>query len=410
MRILWFTNNSAGYNTNGGDYNGGGWITSLQSEVKQVSGIELAISFFHQSDPFKVVQGNVNFYPISIDRSILNRSKRIFSKKKQEESHINAFKAVIDDFKPDVIHIFGSERTFGLISQYTNIPTIIHLQGVLIPYLNAFVPPFYSKWDVYRQNGLNPLKLLSNYKELKGWESSVEREKRIFEGCHYFMGRTEWDKRIAKLYSPESNYFYCSEMLRESFFSAEPWQIKIERDKVIIVTTISSPLYKGADMLLKTANILKNELKLNFEWLVYGVTDMKFASSKTGLNVKEVSVYPMGTASSDELKDALVNCDVFFHPSYIDNSPNSVCEAQLLGVPVVSSNVGGIPSLIEHLKSGVLVSANDPYMAASHIEEIVRDKVLASKIGKNARVIALQRHDKETIKNDLVTIYNTIKT
>jgi glycosyltransferase involved in cell wall biosynthesis len=409
MKVLWFTNNSAGYNSTLGDYNGGGWITSLEKEVKKLTDVQLAVSFFFQDEPFKVEQENVVYYPISFDRSLNARINRFIFKARQEEAHVAALKKVVKDFDPDVIHVFGSERTYGLIAQHTEIPTIIHLQGLLIPYLNAYVPPFYSKWDVFRLNGLNPFKLLSNYKEFNGWIRSAVREKRIFAGCNYFMGRTEWDKRISRLYSPESHYFYCSEMLREPFFNATPWQIKINRDKIIIVTTISSPLYKGADMLLKTARILKDELKLNFEWMVYGISDMKFASYKTGIKPDSVSVYPRGISSSDELKDSLINCDVCFHPSYIDNSPNSVCESQLLGVPTLACNVGGVSSLIEHLKSGILIPANDPFMAASYIHELFHNKILASDIGRNARILAMHRHNKETILNDLMTIYNKIK-
>ena len=409
MRVLWFTNSSAGYNSTLGDYNGGGWITSLEKEVKKLTDVQLAVSFFFQGEPFKVEQENIVYYPISFDRSFKTRINRILFKDKQEEAHIIELKKIVEDFNPDVIHVFGSERTYGLIAQHTEVPTIIHLQGLLIPYLNAYLPPFYSKWDVFRLNGLNPFKLLSNYKEFNGWIRSAEREKGIFAGCNYFMGRTEWDKRISKLYSPESHYFYCSEMLRESFFNAEPWQVKTNRDKMIIVTTISSPLYKGADMLLKTARILKEVLKLNFEWLVYGITDIKYASTKTGIIPESVSVYPRGTATSDELKDAFINCDICFHPSYIDNSPNSVCEAQLLGVPTIACNVGGVSSLMKHLDTGILIPANDPFMAASYIEELFHDKVLASEIGRNARILALQRHDSKIILNDLMTIYNTIK-
>jgi glycosyltransferase involved in cell wall biosynthesis len=409
MRVLWFTNNTAGYNSTVSGYNGGGWITSLKEELVKLPDVELGISFFLQGEPFNVKKENVEYYPISLKRSFLARFKRYFHRKSQIESHIAEFIKVIADFNPDLIHVFGSERTYGLIAQTTDVPTIIHLQGLLIPYLNAFVPPFYSKWDVFRLNGLNPLKLLSNFKDFKGWERSAKREKQIFAGCNYFMGRTEWDKRISKLYSPKSQYFYCSEMLRESFYNAEAWQINTNRDKIIIVTTISSPLYKGADMLLKTARILKEELKLSFEWFVYGISDMKFASNKTGIVPNLVSVFPKGIASTDELINALINCDVCFHPSYIDNSPNSVCEAQLLGVPTLACNVGGVSSLIEHLKSGILIPANDPFTAASYIEEIVRDNVLASSIGLNARIVAKQRHDKKIILNDLVTIYRTIK-
>ena len=63
----------------------------------------------------------------------------------------------------------------------------------------------------------------------------------------------------------------------------------------------------------------------------------------------------------------MLSCTAYVHPSYIDNSPNSVCEAQVLGVPVVATDVGGVPSIVENGKTGWLVPANDPVATASRL-------------------------------------------
>ena len=53
-----------------------------------------------------------------------------------------------------------------------------------------------------------------------------------------------------------------------------------------------------------------------------------------------------------------------FHSSYIENSPNSVGEAQMVGVPVVASRVGGTDSMVEHGKTGFMY----PHTSTAHTD------------------------------------------
>lgn len=65
--------------------------------------------------------------------------------------------------------------------------------------------------------------------------------------------------------------------------------------------------------------------------------------------------------------------DIFLNTSDIDNTPVSVIEAMALGLPVISTNVGGIPYLIEDKKTGFLVSPNDPEAMALSIENLLQN-------------------------------------
>jgi len=63
----------------------------------------------------------------------------------------------------------------------------------------------------------------------------------------------------------------------------------------------------------------------------------------------------LGSLEVNEMVEAMKISRFMVHPSYIDNSPNSICEAQILGLPVVATNVGGVESLIENGKTGLLI-------------------------------------------------------
>ena len=79
------------------------------------------------------------------------------------------------------------------------------------------------------------------------------------------------------------------------------------------------------------------------------------------------------------------NYDFFINTTNIDNTPISVIEAMSLGLAVVSTNIGGMPMLIDHNKNGILVPVNDAKTMASEISKLVEDSEKAQLLSKNAR-------------------------
>ncbi len=408
MKVLWFTNTPSLYKKQLKGYNGVGWVESLEKILSQQEKIELGLSFFYNDSCFKNRVGNTTYYPLSLYNSKFKKLKHYFRYKKYDKSEIDAFKKVVNDFNPDIIHVFGSEKSFGLIAKETNIPVIIHIQGLLNPCLNAYYPPGVSGMDVIKYNILNPFKLFTTLKEFAFFKHNAKRENIILKNCKYFMGRTEWDKNICALYAPESKYFYCSEALRDVFYEAIPWKKK-ERTKLFIVSTLSETSYKGMDVIMKTAQLLNKHCNLDFEWNILGITEYKFWERKLGFTNASVNIKLRGVVNAEILVDYLKNADMFVHPSYIDNSPNSVCEAQLLGLPVIAANVGGVGSLIEDGETGVLVPANDPFTLTSKILNLNMSADKSIELGKNGRHLAMERHNKDNIQKDLFNIYNQFK-
>ena len=389
MRILWFSVTPSLFHTYSNGHNGGGWIASLERIVRSVSEIELGIAFNFTDKGFVYEQNGVRYYPIS-------------------HGSLETYKKIIDDFEPDLIQIFGSENEFGVICGNTEVPVVIHMQGCLPPYHNALFPIGMSPIDFILQKGLSLRYRYIGLRSESAFRKNAEKELQTIGNCRYFMGRTDWDRRLIDLFNPSATYFHCEEALRQSFLDEETVWTGNENGTKRVVSVISRPWYKGCDLILKTAKLLTKYTDVDFEWQVYGIPEMRFYEHKYGIEAEKVHIKVMGTASAEELVKALCHSSCYVHSSYIDNSPNSLCEAQILGVPILATHVGGISSLVKDGESGILFPANDPYTLASLIKQVSQDRKFAETLSKGARTQALLRHDPERIKQTLIRIYNQI--
>jgi len=163
---------------------------------------------------------------------------------------------------------------------------------------------------------------------------------------------------------------------------------------------------------LETAAILKNKQLLHIEWQIAGITGeeeiIKIIEKAYKLKFNEQNIIFKGSMNAESLMQSLLKANFFIHPSHIENSPNSVCEAMLLGMPIIATYAGGIPSIINDKKEGLLVQDGDPYAMAGAIIELIEDNKYASNLGTNARCKAVARHNPERIRTDVLNIYNSM--
>jgi len=97
------------------------------------------------------------------------------------------------------------------------------------------------------------------------------------------------------------------------------------------------------------------------------------------------SVEFSGKIASSEVPDWLQGGDVFINTTNVDNAPVSVIEAMACGLCVVSTNVGGIPCLLDDGKDALLVPPDDPEAMAAAIRRILTEPGLSERLSKNAR-------------------------
>ena len=129
---------------------------------------------------------------------------------------------------------------------------------------------------------------------------------------------------------------------------------------------------------------------------------------KEGRQFDNCNILVHGFLPSDKVWKLLSEATIYVHTAYAENSPNSICEAQCLGIPVISTNVGGISSLVQDGVDGILVPANDPWYMAYQIIQLSSDVQKMQEFSVRARERALERHSKDNITKELRNCYNTI--
>lgn len=413
MKVLWIA-------PNGGNYNNkvlkgtGGWIGALQTELLKHGDIELGITFISKTeDNYVVGDDGITYIPIKLDAGC-NRFKAFlhnwFGNEKQDETIVvEKIRGAINKFNPDVVHIWGVENIYAAVIPYINCPFVVHIQGLLSLAISVYIPYGFSLYDFRRANTL--MQIITNTGNVKSYKDAVyraNREIRVSKYVKNWIGRTDWDKTMSKMLSPGSKYYHCNELMRKDFDDKQ-WEYHFDGDTIHIQSCINANWYKGMDVILKVANVLK-DCQIKIEWIVYGVSRnnsrLKYIIKKLGINPEKIGVKFCGSVDGATIKNGLLNCDVFVHPSYIENSSNAIAEAMMVGVPTIAQYVGGNATMLTN-DSGILVAPNEPYIMASHIMEL-RNKNIAEDYSKKARTVAALRQNKEVIINNLVNIYQQV--
>ena len=328
------------------------------------------------------------------------------------ERSLRICRDLVNEWKPDVIHINGTETAYGLLTARDMVKcrAVVSLQGLLGPC---------SEWYRYFGNSsLKDIVRMHRWLEIPAmrghcwayWNirKRAKREREIIRGNRFFMGRTAWDRAYTRALNPLAVYYQEERMLREGFWHKR-WCLDESRRHRIIFTNVGHPR-KGTEILLDAVKLLRHD---------YPGVQAAFAgaiSRKSGYGtyirrrIDELgdAAIELGPLNADQISDELVKSHVFVSPSYIDNSPNAVCEAQLVGMPVVSTYTGGVPSLIEDGITGLFFPTGDAPMLAARLREVFEDDGLAVRLGRQAHNVACKRHNPDSVVRQVLRIYEDV--
>jgi glycosyltransferase involved in cell wall biosynthesis len=415
IKVLWFTNTPcSAVDKFGWNLNSGGWLRSLEHELQKVQEITLAISFYsyEKLDPF--IYNGTQFYPIfrKGKNSKFHRFiTRVCFSRNSDRSEIKELLKVIELFQPNLIHVHGTEDNFGLVQNLTKIPVVISIQGLLCSYTEKYFSGIPYSFASRCESILNKITYSGIKQNFIQFKKYAERERKMLTNAHYIIGRTDWDSRITRILAPQSIYYVGNEILRSAFYT-NIWNKKQFDDVIKIVTITGDALYKGFETIVSTAQFLKGNTNLKFVWQVIGFNEanniVKIVKKWKNVNFGDLNIQFLGVQNEVAIIKILLDSDIYCQTSHIENSPNSLCEAMLLGMPIIASHAGGTDSILENNEEGIIVQEGDCCINAGAIMELKGDFRKAQKMGKAARHRALERHNHSKILNALMEIYNSL--
>jgi len=328
--------------------------------------------------------------------------------------HLESFWQIVkEDFQPDVVHIHGSEYPHGLAYVRACSPegVVISLQGII-----SSIARYYAAGIDYTdvKKCLTFRDFLKNDSILKGLRSFERRGKleiELLQRVNHIIGRTAWDKSHAWAINPAAYYHHCGETLRNEFYRHK-WSYSGCEPYSMFVSQAGYPI-KGLHMLIKAMPLILREYP-QAKIYVAGTnpTDKPFwRITGYGKYLKKlINRYELGdaitfTGTLDEaaMCQQYLRCNVFVCCSAIENSPNSLGEAQLMGVPHVASYVGGVPQIVNE-NPEVLYRFEEYEMLAKKI-----CKLFSLKGEVEAPWFDASMYDGETNTAQLIEAYNLIR-
>lgn len=407
MRILWVTAQQLPFvadELKTKKWGFGGWIMNMIMQLKELPDVQIGIAMSYPgANRLKKAVDNITCY-VAHDPG----GKSIADKERDW---------IISDFKPDIIHIEGSEFPIqNMFSKSDFKQVILSLQGILSGY-EAYqygCLPIADYMHSIRERNIISSWILFFKKHLR-YENRISMETETIANVHYLTGRTFWDRAHSYFINSSAQYFVCNRILRPLFYQKK-WSIDECEKHAIFVGNGYSPL-KGLHFVIDALSHLKREFP-DVKLYVAGVSpietnkkSVKYYGYSNIIKKKikklklDENIVFLGALQEEEMTRYMCKAKVFVLPSLIENSPNTLGEAMLMGVPCIVAYAGGASDMATDEKECLYYRSDDSVLCAWQIKRVFENKELAVKLSQNAQNRAAVTHDPILNRDALINAY-----
>ena len=409
MKVLWITNilfpEAEQLLTGSGELKAsGGWMLGAANALLQKEGIKLYVASVSNkvSSLVKLEGKKITYYVLPMGKG----NQRV------NNEYISYWKQVQQEVQPDVVHIHGTEFSHGhaYMKACSCDNVVISIQGLTSAYYYYYGM---TKGDVYKNLTFRDIVRGTVIKGQKLFKQRGEYEKDMIRMAKHIIGRTSWDRARTWAINPDAAYHFCNETLRSDFYDGSVWDYNQCTKHSIFLSQAGYPI-KGLHQVLKAMPIILRHYPDTTIRIAGGdITKSRTWSEKLrlsgyGLYIKrlirqfhlEDKVLFTGNLNGAEMKQEYLRSNVFVCPSTIENSPNSLGEAQILGVPCVASYVGGIADMMKGNEEN-LYRFEEIEMLAEKVCRVFGDQEKQIDMKPQACI----RHDRKLNSEQLYTIY-----
>lgn len=393
----------------------GGWMYGLAEQMSKSTGIKLSVATTYNGNELRALEiDGISYFLLPCKNTLKYDSKL--------EQY---WTTVCEEFQPDVVHIHGTEYVHGLacMRKFPDLKYIVSIQGLVGVYSRYYYSGM-STWDILKNITFRDLVRLDTVFQQKAkFKKRGAIENEYIKRTKNVIGRTHWDFAHTKAANSSVHYHFCNESLRDSFYSASKWSLQKCDLHTVFLSQAGYPI-KGLHQVIKSlvalkteypdikirvagVNITKNEtIAEKIKRTGYG----KYISELLKKHKLEDSLIFLGSLSEKNMIEEYQKAHVFICPSSIENSPNSLGEAQLLGTPLIASYVGGVPDMVVDGDTGLLYRFEEIEMLSEKIRCVFNDNGLAGKISINGIDAAGIRHNRKDNLVKVLHIYSDILT
>lgn len=419
MKILWLVNVKLPiiYRASGeeNETNVGGWLDQISERLLEENSL-LIIYPTQNKHGESGKKDKLSYYSIYFESHKMNAGKL------NEADCIEVFEKIIKEEKPDVIHVHGTEFQYSyFMTEAAKRVDMIDRLVISIQGMVGFYAEHYEFGIPYVVRYAKTIKEIVLNRSLHAGKIEFVRrgmyEAQAIRNAKYISGRTNWDKGCVSLINPKATYLKCNETLRTAFYTGE-WTYEKCEPHSIFVSQATYPV-KGFHLLLKALAIVKRDypdMKVRVAGADITKGNIINGSAYTAYIKRLIKKYDLkenieflGSQNVEQMKQNMLRTNVFVSPSTIENSPNSLGEGMILGVPCISSDVGGVTNLMLHNEEGYVYPLDETYMLAYYIMDIFANSEKATTMGQKARKHAKKTHDADMNFSQLVEIYRLIK-
>ena len=343
-------------------------------------------------------------------------------------------KQIIAHFKPDIVHCFGTEypHTLAAVKCFGKPErTLVGIQGLCRVYATGYMANLPEKVrrgitfrDFIKKDTL--IKQQQKYEDRGQWELAA------IQGTGHVTGRTHWDKYWTEKWNPGARYHLMQETLRREFYTGQ-WSLENCEQHRLFLSQGDYPIkglhymllampeilerypdtkvYVAGNSIVRTKNFI-GRLKLS----TYGAYLEKLIARYR----LENKVIFLGKLAAGEMKEAYLKSHAFVCPSTMENSPNSLGEAMILGVPVVTADIGGVTTMLAEDEGTIykgfrVEQAEEPEQLqiisarlAEAVLQVFDNAEETIEKAERARVHAHQTHDGGANNKRLLEIYEEV--
>lgn len=327
------------------------------------------------------------------------------------ERPLRRLAAWLNDGDYELIDVHGTEYALGAVTKFARAPVVVTLQG----FVNAVLGFMCSRR--YAREALGTVRAASAKRRalalmMVDWFTTLTRaasERTVIRANRHFIGRTAFDERMVKTFNPSAQYFTCNRVLRPGFYDSL-WKGSDTPESKVLFSCGRLLPYKGiADLVKAVAMIKQPEIRLRIAGGSANPGYLEYLTNLASRQGVKSMVDFLGPLSESQIVRELQSCSAFVHPSLVDNSPNTVAEAMSLGVPVIATGAGGIPSMVTNNSTGILYRPGDVAGLMEAVKVILDSPKLAADLASEARIAARRRHDPAMIVGTLESIYGHMR-